>query len=120
MNVFCPNCSTVYRVDPAKVPEGGVRARCAVCSAVFAVKAEVGRPAQPPAAPEQGAVAPIPPATERPTPREPISASRATPPAPAPIVGAPPAAVVVASAPPAAPAAQEPEPTPAPEPPPPP
>src|SRR5678809_1285929 len=107
MNVFCPNCSTVYRVDPAKVPEGGVRARCAVCSAVFAVKAEVGRPAQPPAAPEQGAVAPI-------------SAARATPPAPAPIVGAPPAAVVVASAPPAAPAAQEPEPTPAPEPPPPP
>ena len=37
MNVTCPNCATVYRVDPAKVPEAGVRARCAVCSAVFAV-----------------------------------------------------------------------------------
>src|SRR5215213_8193498 len=40
MNVTCPNCATVYRVDPAKVPEAGVRARCNVCSAVFAVKRE--------------------------------------------------------------------------------
>src|SRR5687768_18551169 len=40
MNVTCPNCATVYRVDPAKVPEAGVRARCAVCSAVFAVNHE--------------------------------------------------------------------------------
>ena len=40
MNVRCPNCSTVYRVDPAKVPEQGVRARCAVCSAVFPVARE--------------------------------------------------------------------------------
>ncbi len=40
MNVTCPNCATIYRVDPAKVPEGGVRARCSVCSAVFAVKRE--------------------------------------------------------------------------------
>ena len=31
MNVTCPNCATIYRVDPAKVPEGGVRARCSVC-----------------------------------------------------------------------------------------
>ena len=38
MNVTCPNCASVYRVDPAKVPEAGVRARCAVCSAVFAVQ----------------------------------------------------------------------------------
>ena len=49
MNVTCPNCATIYRVDPAKVPEGGVRARCNVCSAVFAVKregeAEPSRPA---------------------------------------------------------------------------
>jgi predicted Zn finger-like uncharacterized protein len=45
MNVTCPNCATVYRVDPAKVPEAGVRARCAVCSAVFAVHRE-GAPAR--------------------------------------------------------------------------
>ena len=43
MNVTCPNCATVYRVDPAKVPEGGVRARCSVCSAVFAVEPGGGR-----------------------------------------------------------------------------
>ena len=40
MNVTCPNCATVYRVDPAKVPTAGVRARCNVCSAVFAVRRE--------------------------------------------------------------------------------
>ena len=40
MNVSCPNCATVYRVDPVKVPEAGVRARCTVCSAVFAVRRE--------------------------------------------------------------------------------
>ncbi len=40
MNVTCPNCATIYRVDPAKVPESGVRARCNVCSAVFGVRHE--------------------------------------------------------------------------------
>ena len=40
MNVTCPNCATIYRVDPAKVPEAGIRARCAVCNAVFAVRRE--------------------------------------------------------------------------------
>ncbi|GBD33396.1 MAG: hypothetical protein KatS3mg081_0416 [Gemmatimonadales bacterium] len=46
MNVRCPTCETIYRVDPAKVPEGGVKARCAVCSAVIPVSrtAEEGRP----------------------------------------------------------------------------
>jgi len=37
MNVQCPSCSTTFRVDPAKVPAGGVRARCSVCAAVFPV-----------------------------------------------------------------------------------
>ena len=37
MNVRCPSCETVYRVDPAKVPEQGVRARCAECPAVISV-----------------------------------------------------------------------------------
>jgi predicted Zn finger-like uncharacterized protein len=61
MNVTCPNCATIYRVDPAKVPEGGVRARCSVCSAVFAVRREgeqeVPSPPRPPAK-ETGATAP--------------------------------------------------------------
>ncbi len=50
MNVTCPNCATMYRVDPAKVPEQGVRARCAVCSAIFPVSRE--------AAPASGGDAP--------------------------------------------------------------
>lgn len=44
MNVTCPDCRTVYRVDPIKIPAGGVRARCARCPAEFPVAelAEVG------------------------------------------------------------------------------
>ncbi len=37
MNVRCPSCNTAYRIDPAKVPEAGVRARCTVCSNVIPV-----------------------------------------------------------------------------------
>ncbi|MBA3340465.1 MAG: zinc-ribbon domain-containing protein [Gemmatimonadaceae bacterium] len=37
MNVSCPECSTIYRVDPAKVPVGGVRARCSACGGVIPV-----------------------------------------------------------------------------------
>ncbi len=37
MNVRCQSCDTVYRIDPLRVPEGGVRARCTVCSNVIAV-----------------------------------------------------------------------------------
>ena len=38
MNVACTQCQTVFRVDPAKVPAAGVRARCSVCSSVFWVQ----------------------------------------------------------------------------------
>lgn len=37
MNVRCAECQSVFRVDPAKVPPGGVRARCSVCGAVMQV-----------------------------------------------------------------------------------
>lgn len=37
MNVACPECGTVFRVDPAKVPDGGVQARCSVCAGVMNV-----------------------------------------------------------------------------------
>ncbi|MGD8698463.1 MAG: zinc-ribbon domain-containing protein [Gemmatimonadales bacterium] len=40
MNVSCPQCKTVFRVDPRKVPAEGVRARCSVCGGVFEVLAE--------------------------------------------------------------------------------
>ena len=37
MNVSCPECRSVFRVDPTRVPERGVRARCAVCGAVMTI-----------------------------------------------------------------------------------
>jgi len=74
MNVTCPNCATIYRVDPAKVPEAGVRARCNVCSAVFAVRREPeatpGQPVVKAAAPVQPA-RPEPPRPESPRPEPP-------------------------------------------------
>lgn len=53
MNVRCSHCQTVYRIDPRKVPERGVRARCSVCRGVFAVAAagsEAARASAPAAA----------------------------------------------------------------------
>jgi predicted Zn finger-like uncharacterized protein len=90
MNVTCPNCATIYRVDPAKVPEGGVRARCNVCSAVFAVKRE-GEPALAPAVQPQRAE---PAKAQPPRPEPPRVAVPAASPHPAspvaPIPGIPP------------------------------
>ncbi len=40
MNVTCPECRSIFRVDPAKVPAGGVRARCSVCGGIFPVAPE--------------------------------------------------------------------------------
>jgi predicted Zn finger-like uncharacterized protein len=37
MTVTCPECRSVFRVDPAKVPVSGVRARCAVCGGIIAI-----------------------------------------------------------------------------------
>jgi predicted Zn finger-like uncharacterized protein len=37
MNVSCPDCRALFRVDPRKVPRGGVRARCSQCAGIFAV-----------------------------------------------------------------------------------
>lgn len=54
ITVTCPSCSTVFPVDPAKVPEGGVNARCSVCSSVFFVdkpEVETASPASPAAPP---------------------------------------------------------------------
>ena len=46
MNVRCSSCGTVYRVDPAKVPPGGVRARCARCPNVIQVERISESPAE--------------------------------------------------------------------------
>src|SRR6185503_8392123 len=37
MNVVCPECGSIFRVDPAKIPLAGVRARCSVCGGVIAI-----------------------------------------------------------------------------------
>jgi predicted Zn finger-like uncharacterized protein len=97
MNVTCPNCATLYRVDPAKVPAAGVRARCAVCSAVFAVNREgkdastaVPRPSAPAPAPAPAVAATFTtPAPAAPTPQPPPS-PQARPPVAAPVSAPPP------------------------------
>lgn len=43
MNVSCPDCRSIFRVDPAKVPSSGVRARCSVCSGVISIPAPSGQ-----------------------------------------------------------------------------
>lgn len=70
MNVSCPKCETVFRVDPAKVPVRGIRARCSSCAAVFFV----GRPSEP----EPVGVPPAPVAT---------APAFSPPPQPAPVAG---------------------------------
>ena len=43
MNVSCPDCRSIFRVDPAKVPASGVRARCSVCGGVIPIPAPTGQ-----------------------------------------------------------------------------
>jgi predicted Zn finger-like uncharacterized protein len=51
LTVDCPACETTFPVDPAKVPAGGVRARCSVCGGIFRVEdAGMQEPAPPPVA----------------------------------------------------------------------
>lgn len=40
MNVTCLDCRTVYRVDPRKIPERGIRARCARCPSEILIVAD--------------------------------------------------------------------------------
>ena len=37
MNVMCQDCQSIFRVDPARVPPNGVRARCSVCGAIVRI-----------------------------------------------------------------------------------
>lgn len=62
MNVACPNCDTVFRVDPERVPERGVRARCSRCRAVFQLTLD-GATAAPATPSEAPAHTPPPPAS---------------------------------------------------------
>ena len=97
MNVTCPNCASMFRVDPSKIPEGGVRARCNICSAVFAVRRE-GDAQDHPAAVASGAgggarsVTPAAPSAAGPSAAAPSVAVPSAPSAPVPPPSTPPPA----------------------------
>lgn len=82
MNVQCTHCSTVFRVDPRKVPASGVRVRCSICRGVFEISgsgsAEVESAAS--SGPAQAAPAPTP----APTPAPAVAAAPVAPPQAAP------------------------------------
>ena len=42
MNIACPECSTLYRIDPDRVPAGGVATSCRECGTRFRVDDALG------------------------------------------------------------------------------
>jgi predicted Zn finger-like uncharacterized protein len=84
MNVSCPKCQTVFRIDPSKVPQRGVRARCSECAGVFFVGHEAAL--EPPVRPMPAAVTPQAPSAQpgpaRPAFTAPAGAPRQPPPSP--------------------------------------
>ncbi|HJU68207.1 MAG TPA: zinc-ribbon domain-containing protein [Gemmatimonadaceae bacterium] len=119
MNVSCPECRSVFRVDPSKIPTAGVRARCSVCGGVitigkggaiendFSDGRAAATPAARPAPRQQPPPAPRPPTPAAPTPgvapfarNTPLTGSRpVTPHVPAPAAPRPSAPVIPAPAP---------------------
>lgn len=79
MNVQCTHCSTVFRVDPRKVPAAGVRARCSICRGVFEVAGD-GAAAS---APARAVLAPQPTVLPTPAPTPESVPSAAPSPGPA-------------------------------------
>lgn len=67
MNIRCPNCRTLYRVEPSRIPANGGQARCGRCAEVFPVAAPssgaMPAAAMTPAAAPAVAPAPVPAAT---------------------------------------------------------
>jgi len=55
ITVTCPSCSSAFPVDPAKIPVGGVNARCSSCGDIFRVE----KPADPPPVPTLEEMAPV-------------------------------------------------------------
>jgi predicted Zn finger-like uncharacterized protein len=88
MNVQCTHCSTVFRVDPRKVPASGVRVRCSICRGVFEITGS-GTDEPQPAASTSAPAAAAPAAASAPAPQpvpEPVAAAPAPPPpAPEPV-----------------------------------
>jgi predicted Zn finger-like uncharacterized protein len=100
MNVQCTHCSTVFRVDPRKVPASGVRVRCSICRGVFEISGSAEAESSSTVSAPQAAPAP----TAAPTPAPAVAAAPAAP-APAPVAApAPPAPTPAPPAPAPAPA----------------
>lgn len=70
MNIRCPKCQTVFRVNPERIPATGARARCARCGATFMVRppspAAAAKPVSAPA--QEAAPQPAPPPRPSPPP----------------------------------------------------
>lgn len=92
ITVTCPSCSASFPVDPAKIPEGGVKARCSSCGDIFRIEKPAPAPALPTLEDLPPAV-PAPPAMAEPEPEpEPVvSAPEPVVPEPAPPVMSEPA-----------------------------
>ncbi len=59
MNVRCPNCLTLYRITPERVPAIDTRARCGRCAEVFPIASNtITAPAEAMAPPAEARVAP--------------------------------------------------------------
>ncbi len=81
MKLTCPACQTRFRVDPASIPEGGVRFRCGQCRKLFRMTLRK-RPERA-AAPLEAPAAPKPvPIAAAPMPAPVAAARRVAPPAP--------------------------------------
>ncbi len=52
ITVSCPSCATSFPVDPAKIPETGVKVRCSACAHVFRVERPEPEPQAPVGVPE--------------------------------------------------------------------
>lgn len=76
ITITCPSCSSSFPVDPAKIPEGGVKVRCSSCGHVFRVE----KPAEPEPVPpyEEPVPAAVPDAVAEPV-GEPVAEATAVP-----------------------------------------
>ena len=79
ITITCPSCSASFPVDPAKIPEGGVNARCSSCGDVLRVE----RPAVPePLSPLEEVALPEPPSAAPEVAEDPVQAQPTSPPIP--------------------------------------
>jgi predicted Zn finger-like uncharacterized protein len=83
MNIRCPHCQTVFRINPERIPAKGARARCARCGETFTVQAPTSAATGGAAGPAAGPVPP-PARPPGPPPTPPSFAPRAAPAGPPP------------------------------------